>query len=72
MVNFSGNSYVPMRLREDPEGTKPTPTRIVVERNCDHKTTICPTKDCIESWAIDWKIFFDRTGGGRQLKQIIL
>lgn len=63
---MSGNSYVPARLRAEPNA-EPAPLKVAAPSRCDHMTTICPTRDCVESWLWDWDINFRRTAGGRRL-----
>ena len=65
-LKLSGTAYVPMRLKTDPESTPPTPVKILTVNNCQHETTVC--HECIDSWAEDWIIFFNRTAGGRKLR----
>lgn len=73
----SSHSYIAMEART-PEEDAPRyqngnlksiqiPTRIPV--NCDHTAYICPTKTCVEGWAIDHRILFDKTIAGRRFKR---
>lgn len=79
---LSGNAYVPAVERIDESNS--FKLRIVSPRNCNHETTICKgeldkddnslayfagARTCIESWQLDWKLLFNRTAGGRSLKE---
>lgn len=33
--------------------------------NCDHESTLCPTKKCIEGWEESYLVFLERTIAGR-------
>lgn len=65
-LRLSGSSYVPMRLKEDPDTGKPSPTKIASIGRCEHLTTICV--ECADQWGTDYVIFWQRTKGGRNLK----
>lgn len=79
MGRISSHSYIAMTARV-PEDDAPRyqnghlksiqiPTHTF--RNCDHEAFICPTKECVESWAIDHIIHFDRTIAGRRFKRLL-
>ena len=70
MDSLSGNAYVPMRLKEDPEKTKPKPTKISSAKLCSHELTICT--QCWGEWDADYVIFWSRTAGGRKLRVQVL
>lgn len=63
-LRLSGNSYVPMRLRENPE-EHAAPTPIASELRCEHLTTVCTI--CLPEWETDWIVLYSRTNGGRNL-----
>lgn len=64
---YSGNTYVPMRMKDS--NAKATPTPIKSAKRCTHIHTICTR--CYESWEDDWEVFYDRTVGGRRLLDAI-
>lgn len=64
---LSGATYVSARERIDAPTHGYAKIKIRDPRVCDHVETICATVSCVESWSIDWQLFFDRTQGGRQL-----
>jgi hypothetical protein len=64
VAHMSGDRYVYGRLRE--EGSDAEPARIPIRERCEHVATICPS--CAETWALDWVLLFDRTAGGRNLR----
>ena len=64
--NMSGGRYVPARERYYPVNV--TQLEIVSPDNCDHTSTVCPTKSCISSWENDWELLFSRTIGGHKLE----
>jgi hypothetical protein len=66
--HLSGSTYVQMMLNNDELewGWRPTPIR----SRCMHEYTCCI--ECIDSWALDYEIYWDRTAGGRRLRQAIL
>lgn len=77
MGRISSHSYIAMEAKV-PEEDAPRyqngnlrsiqiPTRI--PQNCDHTAFICLTKECVNGWAIDHKILFDRTIAGRRFKE---
>lgn len=35
-------------------------------RRCDHGESVCT--ECADSWMLDWLFYFDRTAGGRRLR----
>lgn len=40
--------------------------------SCDHTHTICPTRECVESWGLgDWQLLLQRTRAGRQLVEAL-
>jgi hypothetical protein len=66
-LQLSSYSYVPMRMRDTED--RPTPTRIASRTRCEHETTVCV--DCADSWSWDWKVYWNRTVGGRNLRDSI-
>lgn len=67
--NMSGSAYVSVRLKTDDVETQKTLGKVPtsVPRRCDHTGTICGTRSCIESWAIDYYLYLGRTEGGRRI-----
>lgn len=63
---WSGNNYVTVHEKTAHAKDRGR-VKIVAVNNCNHVTTICATKDCVESWEIDYDLFFRRTRGGRNL-----
>lgn len=39
---------------------------ILTPRRCGHGECICT--ECADSWMLDWLFYFDRTAGGRRLR----
>lgn len=62
-ISLSSHSYVPVRIRG--EETDFTALMIRKPRNCEEHT-ICEW--CAEGWTWDYEIAFDRTKGGRELR----
>jgi hypothetical protein len=70
--SLSGSTYVSAMLRED---TDKYPWRDGLRRipavsdpgMCEHGITICSQWSCLESWAIDWRLYLNRTGAGRRI-----
>ncbi len=50
-------------------GLERVPVRIRTPRRCDHSQTVC--QECAESWMFDWVLYFDRTEGGRLLRDAL-
>jgi hypothetical protein len=70
--SVSGNTYVSAMLRGDigkyPMRDFLVRLPVIGKRDvCDHTVTICPTWECVESWSIDYALYFHRTGGGRRI-----
>lgn len=73
----SGNRYISARMRgetyplsNEAFGIKITfhQLDLVPSNRCAHVQTMCPTRECIESWGLgDWQLFLERTNAGRQL-----
>jgi hypothetical protein len=63
--NLSGYSYVPMKMRDSDDSVKPSPTPIKSPARCGHVHEVCV--DCLETWELDWIVYFRRTVGGRRL-----
>lgn len=72
---LSGATYVAACLRENvgktPIGDYFARIPVVPASRCDHAETICATWRCVESWAIDWRLYLGRTGGGRSLAEAV-
>lgn len=68
---LSGNTYVSAIMREDLDKYPPRNYRvrlpILQPKDCDHAHTICATWECVECWAVDYRLFFFRTNGGRSI-----
>ncbi|MFF0532696.1 hypothetical protein ACFYT3_30515 [Nocardia amikacinitolerans] len=67
-AKLSGNDYVVVRLHDtdDPYGRillMPDPDR------CNHGYTICV--ECAASWELDHHVHYDKTGGGRRLREAL-
>ena len=41
--------------------------RLAARARCDHATTMCADRECVESWALDWQLLLPRTVAGRGL-----
>jgi hypothetical protein len=63
--NLSSHNYVAAKMKESLSIDPFEQIRVSIPERCDHTTTICPTKECVESWSIDWELFFTRTIAGR-------
>lgn len=57
----AGGAWVP--------GLERAAIRLRTPRRCDHCETVCT--ECAESWMYDWTFYFDRTAGGRRLRDEI-
>jgi hypothetical protein len=70
--DLSGRRYVAAHLRGEDyrAGTRMSYARIPLagrRGECDHCETICADSECIESWGIDYRLYLQRTSGGRAL-----
>lgn len=65
---LSGNAYVSAVYHDEPVN-KNTLMKISIRstKNCDHGKTICTKWKCVEGWAIDHHLLFNRTNGGRKI-----
>lgn len=63
---LSGGNYVPAHLKTDPVEER-FKLPIATVARCDHASTICASRECVDSWRKDYHIFFPRTAGGRGL-----
>lgn len=64
LVHLSSYAYVPMRIRGS--GELWTAIRIALNPQRCEDYNICEW--CAESWTWDWEVAFDRTVGGRRLR----
>ena len=65
-LSLSGYAYISVRMRG--ENDKPSPLRIVAERNCNHgEGMACETAECLNSWSLDYQFFLRRTARGRAI-----
>jgi len=81
-LQLSGQSYLPAVVKENNHRFK---LQIAATHLCDHETKVCsgrlPKDDdslaslvrsgitCVESWQLDHELLFERTAGGRRLKE---
>jgi hypothetical protein len=81
-LQLSGHNYVPAVVKESNHRFK---LQIAHPAYCDHETRVCngrlPKDDdslasliksgitCVESWQLDHELLFERTAGGRRLKE---
>lgn len=67
-AKLSGNHYLVVRLRDSDD----PPGRILLVRDprrCGHGYTMCV--ECAESWELDHHVHYERTGGGRRLREAL-
>lgn len=68
---LSGYTYVSAMLREDVDkvpwrnGLRRLPA--MTPDKCHHGITICSLWECLESWAIDYRLYLHRTAAGRTI-----
>lgn len=71
---LSGSSYVVGELdmsHQDEHGARHggierSAIQVRKPTRCDHRETVCAK--CAETWMYDWTFYFDRTAGGRRLR----
>jgi hypothetical protein len=82
-LRLSGHAYVPAVSKDLP--VRRFKLKIAAPHLCDHETTVCigrlPKNDnslaslirsgitCVESWELDHELLFERTAGGRRLRE---
>lgn len=72
--NLSGSSYVvgeldtSYRYADGPwvPGLLRAAIPVRTPRRCEHRECVCT--GCAETWMFDWRFYFDRTAGGRRLR----
>lgn len=64
-----GYSYVAVLLKVGDESRR-SPRKLLTFHpgNCGHATTICT--DCAHTWEIDYRVLYDQTKAGRDLKRM--
>jgi len=67
-VAVSGHAYLSaaMRQPDSDDDLKLVKLPLAKPQNCDHTAKVC--KKCVHQWNWDYKIFLERTAGGRRLK----
>lgn len=64
-ARLSGKAYVSLSMKDTFE--PPGKVLIMQPEYCRHGVTICT--DCAESWGWDYDLHYQRTEGGRNLKE---
>jgi hypothetical protein len=70
-IQLSGYTYVSAMLRDDVD-KRPWRAGLVklpaaTPDKCHHGITICSLWECLESWAIDYRLYLHRTAAGRTI-----
>lgn len=72
---LSGYNYVSARWRNSDEDfrnkNRYMPIPIRPDASCDHVESICSATLCVATWQIDRVLHWERTKGGRRLKEKI-
>lgn len=69
-----GGKYIPMKFRSDATDELRQQFKqllTAVPSRCDHVQRICPTKACVESWALDHRLFLRRNTTGREFIRVM-
>jgi hypothetical protein len=65
-AGLSGGSYVRVKLHEEVnDSSQPTLVKISSPERCNHVATVCT--ECVAQWEQDFKLYYNRTVGGRRL-----
>jgi len=69
---LSGRRYVAAHLRGEDYtarrgGVSYSKLRAAPVDRCDHEETMCVSRECVESWGFDFRLYLPRTSYGRSL-----
>ena len=67
MQQMAGSAYI---SATDRTGGKTSRIALVAPQHCGHQNRICLA--CVPMWGWDYQIHFERTGGGRKMRQSLI